>query len=129
MTTTIPDDTEWDGNDEVAVPGGHALTCAIKDGLSASTESCETPNQRSFYGWEFTFRFNGHPFITVIQATDSWLLICEPEGKADETTTTTVLELLNRIITSDTRFSDIKWHFRKDYEQGDESKGANKPVT
>lgn len=128
LTTTIPDDAVWDDKDELAVPGGHALISAIHDGIAASADSCESPFQRSFYGWEFTFRFRGERFIIVVQATEAWLVICEPDGKTDEPTTTMALELLDRFFTNDKRFNDVRWHFRQDYEKGDESKGAHAPV-
>jgi hypothetical protein len=128
LTTNIPDDAAWDDNDELAVPGGHALISAIHDGIAASTESCELPCQRSFYGWEFTFRNRGARFIIVVQATEAWLVICEPVGKTDVPMTTIVLELLDRFFANDRRFNDVRWHFRQDYEKGDESKGANAPV-
>ena len=121
----FPYDAKWDERGLPLIPGGKAVTIALRDAIENRGNTCSDVLQHSFYGWEFRIRILNRSHTCIVQSyeNDQWLLICEPRfatwyrlfskrsGDADAVAVNVVGEVLN----SDSRFSDIRWHQRKDF--------------
>jgi hypothetical protein len=131
----FPDDAEWDKNGLPLVPGGGNVAHAIRSAIAGRGLQSTRVEQRSFYGWEFEFVVKDHRFICVIQASETWLLICEPRvsmfqrlfaGSASDAAALAVAAI-HDILQRDGRFSNVRWHFRQEYEKG-QSVGTEVPT-
>lgn len=123
-----PNDAQWDESGVLLVPSGEGITSVIRASLVDNNIQCSNILQRSFYGWEFDFCIDSMNFFCVLQAYESgqWLLICELRNcgwrdiffskRGD--TMSTGLNLIHQVLSLDSRFSNIRWHCREQFEKG-----------
>ena len=78
------------------------------------------------YGWEFTIASLGRNVWCMLQASDHWLLITDVHrtwiekirGKQFPDAHRAVLDVLRKVLTSGTRWRDVAWHTREEFERG-----------
>ena len=125
----FPDDSVWNENEELLRPGGCVVATAIHNLLTDHSIRCTEVTQRDYYGWEFSFYVDEQPFLCVIQEYEAgqWLLICESrvpfwrrvlKSNAPNGETTGPATVHERIV-HDSRFSQIRWYHREQFEKGD----------
>ena len=124
----FPDDGEWDDDGIPLKPAGENVANAIRNGLTNRGIRCSEILQRSFYGWEFDYDVDGTSFICVVQGyeDDQWLLICEPRQnvwrklfmRKDDDKLRQGSTTLHGALTSDSRFSNVRWYDREQFEKG-----------
>lgn len=127
FSTTIPDDTQWSEEDEIVVPGGKAIACAVRDYLQGAGAKCDDPALRDSYGWEFSAQLGGRLFTIVVQLVDEWILQCEPAGNSKDEATSAILRSIAKALSSDHRFDSVRWYHSQDFEKGDLTKGSVEP--
>jgi hypothetical protein len=127
FNSTIPDDTQWDDNDETSVPGGKSIAGILRDFLRSTGTKCSDPAVRDAYGWEMMAESGGHRYLIVVQIVDQWILQCEPVSNPHFEPTAAMLRLITRCLSSDPRFSNVRWFQSSDFERGDLSKASERP--
>ncbi len=133
----FPDDGEWNADGTPMKPAGENVTSALRAGLMVSGICCSDILQRSFYGWEFDYDVEGTPFLCVVQPYEDgqWLLICEPRisvlrrifSQPSDDILAAGLTTMHNVLTSNTYFSNVRWHDREQFEKGG-SLGAPAPI-
>ena len=120
----FPDDSEWNDNGDLLVPGGQAITKELRKGLEHRGCSCTEIDQHSFYGWSFDAT---HDCVTVffVLATveEKWLLQVEPERsllsrlmcRSNAADVESLQMLIHEVLHSDKRISTVLWYTREDY--------------
>ena len=131
----FPQDSLWNENEELVRPGGCAIATAIHDLLTDRSIRCTGVTQRDYYGWEFSFCVDEQPFRCVIQEYEGgqWLLICESSvpfwrhalKRNTRKCETTGPATVHARIVRDSRFSQIRWFRRDQFEKGDREGDPN----
>ena len=131
----FPDDGQWGANGAPLRPAGEGVAAAIRAGLAARGSRCTGILQRSIYGWEFDCKLDRTRFICVVQGYehDQWLLICEPRvgwvrklfSRVDGAKIASAVTSIHEVLTSDQRFSMVRWHVREQLGKG---QGAAAPT-
>src|SRR5205809_314413 len=75
--TNLPDDAQWDQNDNLIQPGGLNLAEAICNGLTQHSVRPTKAQQHSFYGWAFEMEIEGVTIWAMLQFVEPWLLMTE----------------------------------------------------
>lgn len=78
--TSLPDDTRWDENDELVVPGGGGILTFLATFLRREGFEVLGPSQYSHFGWEMEVKRGRVGVRLVLQFIDPWLLIMEGVG-------------------------------------------------
>jgi hypothetical protein len=132
-----PDDAEWDQNENLVIPGGRAVAQALTRGLQDKQLSCSPVVQHGDYGWEFEINVaKGRVWCVLAQAEDRWLLILEEKksligrmfGSGHGSVFGEIQGKIHETLSSDTRFTNILWFTRADYEAGKNDRGTDTPT-
>lgn len=78
--TSFPDDTQWDENDELLVPGGEGILEFLAAFLRREGYAVLGPSQYSHFGWEIEVVRARVGVRFVLQFIEPWLLIIEGVG-------------------------------------------------
>lgn len=78
--TTIPDDTEWDENDELRKPGGRAILHYIGEYLRSKGYTTSQLTQYSHFGWEVDAKKQKASVRLLVQFIDPWLIVAKGVG-------------------------------------------------
>lgn len=136
FSAEFPDDSQWDDQGTEIVPGGRTIAQTIRERLLEQGVSCSDLDQHSFYGWTFDVSVSAIKWCLIITtAAEGWMIQFEQEksllsrvfGNSDSDTFTQLLPIVHHILTSDTRFSNILWHTRSDYEGGKQNRARHSP--
>lgn len=121
----------------------HFLIAKLKD---AGLECDEKPGQEDF-GWYFNFKFNSHAYCLIAafrpddeetgSSPDSglWNLYLERAagfmapifGARNKGLDEAIAQKLHSILSTTNEFSELRWHFRKDFDAGREELGTSQP--
>jgi hypothetical protein len=118
------DDAVLDSKQNIVSPAGQNIAMAIASHLSTLGYECSEPEQHSFYGWCFDVCWERERFWLLLQGGDPWLLICERNPtilqrlfrRRDEGCFNSFLLAVDTALKADTRFTDIRWFSRDDFE-------------
>jgi hypothetical protein len=126
FVAAFDDDSEWTPSGDIGRPGGRAIAHAIYEALRERGYGLSDPVQHSFYGWAFAAGADGR-YGFVLQFADPWLMICEHQGRSppNKEEYTRLTQSLHQALTSDARYSDVRWFTRKEYDTG--AAGAETP--
>lgn len=125
----LPDDSVFNDGGDIEVPGGRNVSERLAEQLRLQGWSVSCPEQRDYYGWEFTGELNGIESWMLIQSGESWLLIIEGRKKrifwfpkASEPSKES-LKRIDEALQVCTSFRHVSWHTKREYETG--SRGGN----
>lgn len=80
--TTIKSHIEFDGDsasqESEDIPPGKDIMVRLRSFLGGNGVKCESVEQRSHYGWEFTAVYKQGKYLVVLQRAGPWLLIVHP---------------------------------------------------
>jgi hypothetical protein len=130
------DDSAWDENDNLLVPGGSSIATLIRDSLCGRGFDCLKIAQHKFYGWRFDVRDGGALLECILQAGDPWLMISQKKrptlwdsfSSSDSVVLQRLVSSISEILLSDSRFVNVRWFTRKDYEAGNRDDASDDPV-
>ncbi len=115
----FPDDTVWDETEEQIVQtGGQSMAWAVADLLRANGARVSNPADHIEHGWELdAFWQDGTFFLQVTQLLDDEAIIITRDNTlgifarliGTPSPYTAFLEMLHRVLSLDSRFSNIRW--------------------
>jgi hypothetical protein len=114
----FPDDTVWDDKtDQVALPGGQAITAAISEMLRKAGYTVTEPENEFDHGWTFDAELNSMRVWFQVQEFGECFLATGSGGfwkftKKSKQFYAATLNTLNAALKSDPRFRKILWHNR-----------------
>jgi hypothetical protein len=123
----FPDDGTWKPSGDIDRPRGFNVASALIEMLKGQGFEVSKLYPRDYYGWEFTV---SDVVCFVLQGGEPFLLLSANEGglvqklfnpKALALTHRNVLEKLNELLKQDSRFHDIRWFTKEDYEKNKDS--------
>jgi hypothetical protein len=131
----FPDDSEWDENENISVPGGRALAAWFRERLLERGVGCSEPAQHSFYGWQFDVCVGKRAVTFVLQGGNPWILIAQGQasalrplaGENDCEPLRHFLLAIQTLLAASSRFSSVRWFTRAEYEAGRRARGTEAP--
>ena len=126
----FPEDGVWTQSGAVVQPSGLNIASALTEMLKHKDFEVSKPTSIESYGWDFTV--SGVVWF-VLQCPGPWLLLSKNNGplmqkvfnpKALALTHRDVLEKVNALLHQDSRFHDIRWFTKEDYEKNKDSDRA-----
>jgi len=126
----FPDDGTFKPSGDMDRPRGFGVASALIEMLKGQGFEVSKLYPRDYYGWEFTV---SHVVWFVLQGGEPFILSGENNGslvqkvfnpKALALTHRDVLEKLNELLKQDSRFHDIRWFTKEDYEKNKDSDRA-----
>jgi hypothetical protein len=131
----FPDDSEWDENENLTVPGGRAIAGWFRQQFLEEGLDCSELVQHSFYGWRFDVRVGKCVVQCILQGGHPWLMISQPRTSLlhqlihhnDYEPLHAFVLALHAMLIRDARFSSVRWFTRVEYEGGDHAFGAEVP--
>jgi hypothetical protein len=130
----FPDDAAWNEKGDLLVPGGRAITEELGNLLRTHGCTVTTVEQHSFYGWTFDVVDEQRAAFILAQAENEWLVILSPRQTLwsrltgrDYETPLKILARVHESLKLDKRFSNIRWHTRRDYEGGKGDRASSAP--
>ena len=131
----LPDDSQWDAREVLLVPGGRTIAQVLHEFLCKRGYLCSDVAQHSFYGWVFGAS-NKTGFVRcLVQYPGPWLLMCEKSvsfldrlfRRTPEPAPQEFLDTVYDVLSTDRRFSKVRWFTRDDFLRGDDSRWADRP--
>jgi hypothetical protein len=118
---TLPNDGVEDEHGDVVVPAGKNVADALCEHLHNAGLSPTAARRHSFYGWQFEFPLDGLIIWVLLQFIEPWLLITEVRGGGPfrlgkNSVHKRGLTTLERAIETDSRFSNIRWITKHQFE-------------
>ena len=127
------DDSLWDDDDNLRVPGGRILAEKLLNKLNGNGFVSSTVLQHSFYGWTFDVGRGKASVQFVLQGGCPWILVAD-KLHAQQAATTDGISLarivlleVDRVLQSESMFSEVRWFNRQDYELGHFNCAASSP--
>ena len=80
----FPDDSEWDQNDNLIMPGGRNVAAWFREQCLEQGFECSEVVQHSFYGWQFEARTGKRIVQCILQGGHPWLMISQPHIASPE---------------------------------------------
>ena len=109
---------------------GDDLVRWIAEELSRRGARTEHPGQEDF-GWYVKFDFGGEPhvFVTAYRPDDCWIAWLEKAsglwgtliGSGNRNLSPRAARELHNILSTSPQISDLKWHYKKDFDGGSET--------
>ncbi|PQO42924.1 hypothetical protein [Blastopirellula marina] len=136
FSADFSDDSQWGEQGIEIVPGGQAITQAIKSQLQQQGISCSDIAQHDTYGWAFNAELDKSRIQVLLAAAEGgWLVQLVPRqsviglllGRPEAAGLETVRRNLHDTLAEDKRFFDIKWHTKADYDSCNESAASDSP--
>ena len=124
------EDGVWTQSGAVVQPSGLNIASTLTEMLIHKDFEVSKATPIESYGWDFTV---SRVVWFVLQCPGPWLLLSKNNGplvrklfdaKALAVTHRDVLEKLNALLHQDSRFHDIRWFTREEYEKGKDSDRA-----
>ena len=120
----FPDETVWDENDEIRIPGGKHIIDMIWGELGKSKFKITSPEQHSYYGWAFEIRDGDATMWLLLQGGDLWILMTMQQKSIIDTLRfrhydSTHMSLNDRIhsfLSQNAHVENIKWYSEKEWE-------------
>ncbi|MGD9647233.1 MAG: hypothetical protein AB7U73_16090 [Pirellulales bacterium] len=135
FSATLPDDTEYDENEEIVRPGGRNVAELLREELHSRGVECGSVYEHSFYGWAFDAEYSGLPFWLMLQWPGEWLLIVKAcpgllrrwFSRAWHDAPPKFLALVTDVLGDEANFSNLKVMTRDESERGDRAGGSKGP--
>ena len=129
------DDTEWDDDENLVVPGGKNVATTIHGHLVKRGTACTEPEQHGFYGWAFEVGQGSARICIVLQFAGPWLLIADPRrsiadrllGRRRSDEVSSFLATLRDTLEADNRFRSIQWYTKAEYDRQERGPGNATP--
>jgi hypothetical protein len=77
--STFEDDMVVAGQGELSAPSGRNIMCWLQDGLASAAFTCTEVDLHDEYGWSFEVVEGAEVIWCMLQYSDPWLLITEPQ--------------------------------------------------
>ena len=130
------DDAQWDQKGNLLIPGGRAIAETIREKLQERGVYSSDVYQHSYYGWAFdAISENFKLWILIAAAKEGWLLqlvqqeslIARLFGSSNTAGFDGLQTKVHDILTGDTRFSNVLWYTKADYESGKKERARPSP--
>jgi hypothetical protein len=119
----LPDDAQWNENEDLIRPGGLNVMVAICDDLRKNGVIATPPQQHKFYGWSFEMKMDGVAIWCMVQGYQGWLLITEVRRGIlgwfrirSRLRHERAIQLITTAIQSDPHFTGLTWMTRREFE-------------
>lgn len=119
----FPDDSEFAPSGDIIRPSGRNVADALCEHLRENNQDVTGPTQHSYYAWGFQAGPKGDSRF-LLQFPGPYLLTCESRHKASSEHVLTLLRLVEQIVLADTRFSQVRWYTKAEYESGGEGSAS-----
>lgn len=132
--SSIPDDSVWEADDRLLIPGGKAILTGIRTHLVDAGYYCDTAMQESYYGWTLDAKKNNKCSRLLLQNLNPWLLIIYPRKSVieriigyDYTVYNELRNIVHAYLSSVTLYSRILWFTKYDYEHNNTNNASQEP--
>lgn len=137
FSADMPNDSVWDDQGTEIVPGGHAVAQSVASLLQARGIKCSEVEQHSSYGWAFDAILDDSKcWIILAAAEGGWLIQLAPYqsllkrlmGLSETDGFRQFQWSLHSVLKGETRFGDIKWYTKADYDACNEEAAWESPA-
>lgn len=130
----VPDDEE-DVADRDVVPGGKSTMEAIRSAMSERGFKVTPVEQHDSYGWCFETKVGDVIVWSMLQSSDSWLLIVQAplswiqklRGRNVDPALAEVSRALHECLSSLSGAQEVRWFTREEFESSKGRGGASAP--
>jgi hypothetical protein len=130
----VPDDEEV-GPDGDVVPAGRGIMEAIRSAMSKRGFESTPVEQHESYGWCFDTEVGNTRVWSMLQSSDTWLLISQAplswiqklRGRSVEPALAEVNRALHECLCGLSAAQEIRWFTREEFESSKGQAGASAP--
>ncbi len=118
------DDTTWDNDDNMIVPGGKTIMESYAKWLRNKGDRVDPPFQHSFYGWATQIKLTNGGIWQMIQFANPWLMITKSSdfriplinAKRVDSNIKDSLSLFKQFLEQDTNLEFVNEFTHQEYE-------------